>query len=150
MIHIEKSIQVDVPLRAAYRQWGRFADFLLFFTDGVKEVHQLDDRTMQWHADLGGTDVEWTGEIAFQRAPSAHHFGSHAGANAGSVTFQALDQHRCRITSRLDIDPEGFSEAAGASPCHVITQVVGDLRRFKEFLEVSARDSKDTRNAARH
>jgi len=42
MATIEKSIEVDVPVRMAYNQWTQFEEFPRFM-EGVKSVRQLDD-----------------------------------------------------------------------------------------------------------
>ena len=42
MSTIEKSIEVNVPVRTAYNQWTQFEEFPRFM-EGVKEVNQLDD-----------------------------------------------------------------------------------------------------------
>jgi len=49
MASIEKSIDVDVPVRTAYNQWTQFEEFPRFM-EGVKEVRQLDDKNLHWHA----------------------------------------------------------------------------------------------------
>ena len=58
MATIEKSIDVDVPVRVAYNQWTQFEEFPRFM-EGVQEVRQLDDTRLHWVADLGGKKKEW-------------------------------------------------------------------------------------------
>jgi uncharacterized membrane protein len=41
MSTVERSIDVDVPIRTAYHQWTQFEDFPRFM-DGVGSVRQLD------------------------------------------------------------------------------------------------------------
>jgi uncharacterized membrane protein len=48
---IEKSIEVDEPVSVVYNQWTQFED-LPRFTDGIKEVQQLDDKRLHWRPDL--------------------------------------------------------------------------------------------------
>ncbi len=40
---IEKSIEVNVPVRTAYNQWTQFEDFPKFM-EGVRQVTQLDEK----------------------------------------------------------------------------------------------------------
>ena len=46
-VRVEESVQVDVPVETAYNQWTQFEEFP-HFMDGVSEVRQLDDTTLQW------------------------------------------------------------------------------------------------------
>ena len=39
---IEKSIELNVPVRTAYNQWTQFEEFPKFM-EGVKQVTQIDD-----------------------------------------------------------------------------------------------------------
>ena len=41
---VEKSIQVDAPVRAVYNQWTQFEEFPQFM-GGVQQVTQVDDQT---------------------------------------------------------------------------------------------------------
>ena len=65
MASIEKTIDVDVPVRTAYNQWTQFEEFSQFMA-GVKEVRQLDDKRLHWRAEVLGKDVEWLAEITQQ------------------------------------------------------------------------------------
>ena len=51
MATIEKSIDIDVPVRTAYNQWTQFEEFPKFM-EGVQEVKQLDDTHMRWRASI--------------------------------------------------------------------------------------------------
>ena len=42
MEKIQKSIEVDRPIRSVYNQWTHFEEFPRFI-EGVKQVKQLDD-----------------------------------------------------------------------------------------------------------
>jgi uncharacterized membrane protein len=50
---IEKSIDIDVPVRAAYNQWTQFEEFPRFM-EGVEQVKQIDDTHLHWRAEVGG------------------------------------------------------------------------------------------------
>ena len=49
MAKIEKSIDVNVPVREAYNQWTQFETFPQFM-DGVESVRQQGDTNLHWVA----------------------------------------------------------------------------------------------------
>jgi uncharacterized membrane protein len=135
MANIEKSIDVEVPVRTAYNQWTQFQEFPRFM-DGVTTVTQLDDRSLRWHASIGGKDKEWTAEITEQLPDERVAWKSTSGAkNAGVVTFHRLADRKTRVMLQLEYDPEGVVENVGDAVGVVSTRVTGDLKRFKEFIE---------------
>ena len=135
MANIEKSIDVEVPVRTAYNQWTQFQEFPRFM-DGVTTVTQLDDRSLRWHASIGGKDKEWTAEITEQRPDERVAWKSTSGAkNAGVVTFHRLADRKTRVMLQLEYDPEGVVENVGDEVGVVSTRVTGYLKRFKEFIE---------------
>ena len=86
MPRIEKSIDVDVPLRTAYNQWTQFEEFHQFM-EGVKEVKQLGPKDLKWKAEVGGKIVEWTATIVTQDPDREIAWQSTSGhPNSGSVT----------------------------------------------------------------
>ena len=48
MEKIQKSIEVDRPIRSVYNQWTQFEEFPRFM-EGVKQVKQLDDSVGRYH-----------------------------------------------------------------------------------------------------
>jgi len=62
MSQIIEAVDVDVPVRTAYDQWTQFESFPEFM-DGIKQVRQLDDRTLEWVADVAGTEKRWKATI---------------------------------------------------------------------------------------
>ena len=132
---IEKSIEVDVPVRTAYNQWTQFEDFPQFM-EGVEQVQQLDDTTLRWVAEIAGQKREWTAKITEQEPDMRVAWRSTEGAtNAGVVTFHKLDDSKTRVMLQMEFEPEGVVETAGAHLGPLDARVKGDLERFKEFIE---------------
>ena len=98
MQSIQKDIVVDVPDRIAYDQWTQFESFPKFM-EGVKEVVQLDEKTLRWRANVAGKDEEWEAEIVDQ-VPDKHiAWHSTSGApNAGAVTFTPQGADKTRVS----------------------------------------------------
>jgi uncharacterized membrane protein len=135
MATLEKSIEVNVPVNTAYNQWTQFEDFPKFM-EGVKEVRQLDDTHVHWHAEIAGKDKEWDAEITEQIPDQRIAWRSTTGTpNSGVVTFEKISDDRTRITLRMDYEPEDVMEKAGDAAGVLSRRVEGDLQRFKEFIE---------------
>ena len=135
MSTVEKSIDVNVPIRTAYDQWTQFEEFPRFM-EGVKSVTQTDDTHLRWVAEIGGQEKEWNAEITEQHPDQRVAWTSTDGArNAGVVTFHRLDDRTTRVMLQLDVDPEGFVENVGDALGILDRRVEGDLERFKEFIE---------------
>jgi len=132
---IEQSIDLDVPVRAAYDQWTRFEEFPQFMK-GVEEIRQLDDRHLHWVAELGGSRHEWDAEITEQQPDERVAWRNTDGKdNAGVVTFHKLTDTSSRVMVQIDFVPEGIKEKVGAAINAPDRQVKGDLERFKELVE---------------
>jgi uncharacterized membrane protein len=141
MATIEKSIEVEVPVRVAYNQWTQFEQFPRFM-EGVREVRQLDDTHLQWRAQIGGKEQEWEAEITEQIPDDRIAWRARQGsANAGVVTFHRIGDGRTRIMLQLDYDPQGAVESVGDALGVVSRRVEGDLQRFKEYIEARGRES---------
>ena len=141
MATIEKSIEVEVPVRVAYNQWTQFEDFPKFM-EGVQEVRQLDDKTVRWRAEIGGKEQEWDAEITEQVPDERIAWRARSGKpNAGVVTFHRIADGRTRVMLQLDYEPEGVVETLGDALGFVSRRVEGDLKRFKEFIESRGRET---------
>lgn len=135
MATIEKSIEVNAPVRTVYNQWTQFEEFPKFM-EGVKSVQQLDDKRLHWRAEIGGQEREWDAEIYEQVPDQRIAWRSISGKqNAGVVRFEPAGSNRTRIHLRIDYDPEGLMENAAQATGIVSGRVEGDLQRFKDFIE---------------
>ena len=141
MSTIEKSIEVNVPVRTAYNQWTQFKEFPRFM-EGVKEVNQLDDTRLHWKAAIAGQEKEWDAEITEQTPDQRIAWTSRGGAiNGGVVTFHRLSDARSKVMLQLEYAPQGVAENVGDALGVVSLRVQGDLERFKEFIETRGRET---------
>jgi uncharacterized membrane protein len=135
MERIEKSIEVERPVRTVYNQWTQFEEFPRFMK-GVKKVSQLDDQRLHWEAEIAGKDKEWYARITDQIPDHLIAWQSEGGEyNSGTVTFAPINSNRARINLQLTYDPEGFVEKTGDALGVVSSRVENDLERFKDFIE---------------
>jgi uncharacterized membrane protein len=143
MSTIEKTIDVEVPVRTAYDQWTQFESFPQFM-EGVEQVRQLDDTHVHWKAEIGGFTREWDAEIVDQIPDERVTWRSTDGTtNQGTVSFApgAPGAPGTRVTLRLEFEPEGIVEKAGDVLGIVERRAEGDLERFKSFIEMRGVES---------
>lgn len=135
MEHVEKSIEVEVPVSTVYNQWTQFEEFPRFM-EGVQRVQQLDDKRLRWCAEIGGKVVEWDAEI-FEQIPERRiAWRSMTGElNSGMVNFEPLGSNCTRVSVKINYRPEGTLEKIGSALGVVSQRVERDLERFKEFIE---------------
>jgi uncharacterized membrane protein len=141
MATIEKSIDVEVPVRTAYNQWTQFEQFPAFM-EGVTAVTQVDDRRLRWQANVGGKSQEWTAEITEQHPDERIAWRSTSGArSAGVVTFHRLADQKTRVMLQMEYDPQGMVENVGDAVGVVTARVGRDMARFKDYIESRQRET---------
>jgi uncharacterized membrane protein len=141
MSTIEQSIEVAVPVRAAYNQWTQFEEFPRFM-EGVEEVRQLDDTHLNWRTTVGGREQEFDAQITEQRPDERIAWTATRGVEqAGVVTFHRVDDGRTKVMLQLDAEPEGAVEKVGDALGVLKRRVKGDLERFKELIEARGAES---------
>ncbi|MDT7576534.1 MAG: hypothetical protein QOH17_2867 [Pseudonocardiales bacterium] len=132
---VEKTVEVEVPVRAAYDQWTQFEEFPQFM-GGVQEVRQLSDSLTHWVAQIAGVRREWDAAILEQVPDQKVAWAATTGAtNAGAVHFQPLGADRTLVRLSLEYEPEGLVEKVGDFLNVAEKQAEGDLERFKSFIE---------------
>jgi uncharacterized membrane protein len=145
MARVEHSIDVKVPIRAAYNQWTQFEEFPRFM-DKVNEVRQLDEKRLHWRAALAGKEEEWDATITEQTPDQRIAWTSTSGAkNAGVVTFHYIDPNTTRVMLQLDYEPEGVVEKVGSAVGIPQKQIEGDMERFKKFIEARGHETGEWR-----
>jgi uncharacterized membrane protein len=135
MHRVDKTVDVDFPLRAVYNQWTQFEDFPRFMT-GVKEVRQLDPTHVQWHVEVWGKDEVWDAEITEQVPDERISWKSVSGpANAGTVRFEAVEPQLTRVRLTMAYEPKGMVENVGDALGIFTARVQRTLDDFKTFME---------------
>jgi uncharacterized membrane protein len=141
MAQVEKSIDVHVPVQVAYNQWTQFEDFPKFM-EGVKQIRQIDDTTLNWIAEIGGQEREWKARIVEQIPDERVAWAAEGDTpNAGVVTFHRIDDSTTRIMLQMEYEPTDFKEKAGDVLGIVSRRVDGDLKRFKGFIEARGQET---------
>ena len=135
MAKVERSVDVDAPVRTVYDQWTQFREFPRFM-EGVEEVLQLDDTHLHWVAEIAGQRREWDAVIEEQVPDQRIAWASTEGArNGGVVTFHPLEGEQTRVMLQLEYDPDTLLEKTGDALGIVGHRVEGDLARFRDFVQ---------------
>ncbi|WP_435205315.1 SRPBCC family protein [Micromonospora sp. bgisy143] len=112
--NIVETIEVGVPVRAAYNQWTQFGDFPSF----MKKVEQADndeDAKMTWKAQVFWSHRTWESTIVRQVPDKLIHWRSKGekGSVDGTVSFHELTPDLTRILVVLEYHPQGLFEHTG-------------------------------------
>ena len=115
--------------------------------EGVAAVDRIGDTQLHWvakvreeFATVEGETREWDARITDltqDRRVSWESAGSAPGEkpNAGAATFAPLGESSCRVTFRMDWEPEGDRETPSQVLDAVNQVVAADLGRFRDFIE---------------
>ena len=137
MPQIRHSIEVNVPLSAAYNQWTQFEDFPRFM-EGVHQVQQTDDAHIHWLAERHGHDVEWDSEITDQIPDQLIAWRDTDGPrNHGSISFHPIKEGLTRIELTVDVSSESapLSQVQTSHEDEMRERIGQDLHRFKQMIE---------------
>ena len=142
MERIEKTIEVDRPVRMVYNQWTQFEEFPRFM-DGVREVRQLDDTHLRWRAEIFGKDKQWDAEITEQVPDEKIGWKSVSGdaPNAGVVRFEPIGPERTLVRLVVAYEPQGSVEGVGDALGILSLSVQKSVKSFKKYIE--SRDGED-------
>jgi len=141
--HVKQLITVNRSPEEVYTFWRDFENLPLFM-EHLESVRVTDDRRSRWKAKApAGSTVEWEAEITEDRPNELIAWRSVEDAdvpNSGSVRFTpAPGDGGTEIMVELRYDPPGGKLGAmvaklfGEEPNQ---QVKGDLRRFKQVMEL--------------
>lgn len=134
MASVEHKIHVNVPVTVAYNQWTQFEEFPRFM-EGVHSVKQIDDRHLEWHAEVGGHEKRWKAEIE-EQVPDKHIIWRNieGDQNAGIVRFESAGD-QTEVHLEMSYNSQGFAESVGDALGFMNRRIKGDLERFKAFIE---------------
>ncbi|TDV53685.1 SRPBCC family protein [Actinophytocola oryzae] len=118
MTTFERSVEVRVPLRAAYHQWTRFESYPRFLA-GVDSIVRTAPTRIHWHTVIGEFDAEIIEQHPDERVAWRTVNGPR---HVAAVTFHRIDDQTTRVCLRLKYAPG-------------VSHLPDDLRPFKTFIE---------------
>ena len=101
MAQVVQTVDVDVPVSAAYNQWTQFESFPQFLSF-VESIDQIDDTLTHWKVEIGGAEREFDAEIT-EQVPDDRIAWTSVDAEvkqAGVVTFHRLSDDSTQGISR--------------------------------------------------
>jgi uncharacterized membrane protein len=135
MATVSETVDVNVPVEVAYRQWTQFEQFPSFM-EAVEQVNQVDETHLHWVAEIGGMRHEWDAEIIDQQPNQRIAWRSTSGhRNDGVVIFEPIEPGMTRVKVDFEHDTDGVIERIGAAIGADDRQVQEDLLRYKERVE---------------
>jgi len=135
MSTVIKSIEVDIPVATAFREWRRFEE-LPRFMRGVIAVIPHDERHLSWRAHVFGVERAWELEITEIAPNDRIAWSSCAGPrNHGAILFAPLATDGTRIVMEVHYDPSGFVEELTDYLGVLSRWVERSLIRFKDLME---------------
>jgi len=137
MANIERTVEIEAPVTAAYEAWMRFEAFPEFM-DGVQRVEHLGDGAMRWTGDLGFGRETWEVHV-LEAIPDllVSWESTSRRRTAGTASFSS-EQGHTHLKLTLSYDPEGVPANAGADHREVMAaRLDRELRQFKEQVESS-------------
>jgi uncharacterized membrane protein len=131
----KETIEVGVPVRAAYDQLTEFESYPEFMT-GVKRVTQLSDTETHWVMDVDGHDREFHAQVTECRTDRRVAWQT----SAGPLLFEALTllkvgTDRCRIIAELEADARAMLPSDTHAQEAMSQRLKADLTRFKNYVE---------------
>jgi uncharacterized membrane protein len=142
-VHVMETITINRPRNEVYGFWHNFENLPRFMAH-LESVQVLENNRSRWKAKApAGMTVEWEAETVEDRPNELIAWRSLAEAevpNSGSVRFKDAPGDRgTEVLVELRYQPPGgkigalFAKLFGEEPGQ---QVKGDLRRFKQVMEI--------------
>jgi uncharacterized membrane protein len=127
----EASIDVAVPLWAAYEEWSDFSSYPRFLS-GVAEVRDMGGGRLAWRADRDHDDEQWESVIEQVEGERVAWRSVSGRRNDGTVTFVPMSDTVTEVRLAVEVDDHapGVTTAGGLG-----RRVDEDLEAFKRHVE---------------
>jgi uncharacterized membrane protein len=130
-----ETIEVGVPVRAAYEQLTHFESYPRFMA-GVKQVIQLSDTETHWVMDLDGQSREFDAQLTECRPDQKVAWQSTGGPLLSeAITLKRMGNDRCQVIAELEADAMALLPSDAHAQESLGRQLKADLHRFKDYVE---------------
>lgn len=135
MSTFRESIEVGVPIRAAYDQLTHFENYPHFMA-GVQQVTQLSDTETHWVMNLGGQRQEFDAQLIDCQPDKRVAWRSHNGPMlAEAITLKKMGPDRCELVAELEADARALLPSDAHAQEALGRRLKADLARFKSYVE---------------
>jgi len=131
---VQRSLDVAVPIEAAWDEWMRF-DWL---PDGGHRVQDIERDGDRLFGRLSGPRLsrDWEAEIVDERVDESLAWRTVEGSDtSGLVTFHRISDRLTRLELQLDVVPEGPGEALSLVLRRADRRAENVMRGFKAQVE---------------
>jgi uncharacterized membrane protein len=134
MSRFTETIEVGVPVRAAYEQLTEFESYPEFMT-GVQQVTQLSDTETHWVMNLDGRRREFDAHVVESRPDQRVAWEAAGGLLTEAITLKRVGLDRTQVTCELDADARALLPG-DAHPKDALGRLLkADMSRLKSYLE---------------
>lgn len=129
------SIEVDVPVDAAYDRWTRHPRFSAFMDD-VDNATQLGDRHSRWMTRFAGVQREFESTVGEHLRGQKIAWTTLRGwPHEAAVTFEPVGADRTVITVSIDHQPNSIMERVADRLGLIRRRLQASLEEFKQNVE---------------
>ena len=132
MSKFTETIEVGVPVRAAYEQLTHFESYPEFMT-GVQQVTQLSDTQTHWVMNLDGHQREFDAPIECK--PDKRVAWQASGLMSERITLKKVATDRTQLICELDADAKALLPSDTHATDSVSRLLKADMSRLKSYLE---------------
>jgi uncharacterized membrane protein len=133
-IPIQESIEIALPVKAAYELCTRFEDYPEFI-DRIEDVEEIDDDHVSFIAKVRGLHRRIEIEIEDERPNERIDWRGTGIDHSGVISFHELAPRLTHLELSVELEPEGLMQRL-ARTVHLTERAIrGDMRRFKAYAE---------------
>ena len=135
-VPIQESIDVAVPIHAAYALATRFEDYPQF-SERIESAEEVDDTHVAFQVKVLGVPRDGEVEITEEQPEWRLEWEANEGIeHGGMLTFHELAPSLTRVELSIDLEPQGFVERLGRS-IHLPERAIrSELHLFKAWAEL--------------
>jgi uncharacterized membrane protein len=137
-MRVESSVQVAADVRDVYEYWTAFEDYPAFM-GFIERVDVLDGR-LHWVARLDDRTLEWDADLVEHVPEERVTWHALDGRETGQVRFERLGDQHTAVSYGLEFDEGHWSGAPAGVQRLLAGRVELDLAAFKQLIEAASAD----------